>query len=106
LQTQLEAENAKKVISIDTIQKVVAEHFDVRLNDILGTKRPKNIAEPRMVAMYLCREMTNSSFPTIGTAFGKNHATIMNAMKKVPELCRKDENFRLTVSRIQRQLQS
>lgn len=106
LQTQLEAENAKKIISIDTIQKVVAEHFDVRLNDILGTKRPKNIAEPRMVAMYLCREMTNSSFPTIGTAFGKNHATIMNAMKKIPELCRKDENFRLTVSKIQRQLQS
>jgi chromosomal replication initiator protein len=106
LQSQLEAENAKKIISIETIQRVVAEHFDIRLNDILSSKRPRNIAEPRMLAMYLCREMTNNSFPAIGTAFGKNHATIMNAMKKVNELCQKNEKFRMSVSKIQRQLQS
>lgn len=100
----LEEETASKVISIETIQKTVAEHFDIRVNDILSSKRPKNIAEPRMVAMYLSRELTDHSYPEIGQAFGKNHATVMNAMKKVPEICQKNENMRRSVSLLQRQL--
>ncbi|MFA7229753.1 MAG: chromosomal replication initiator protein DnaA [Victivallaceae bacterium] len=101
----LEEENASKIISIDSIQRAVAEHFDIRLNDIMSPKRPKNIAEPRMVAMYLCRRMTHFSFPEIGSAFEKNHATVMNAMKKVPELCKKNESLRRSVSLLERQLQ-
>jgi chromosomal replication initiator protein len=101
----IEEESASKIISIYTIQKAVADHFDLRVNDILSEKRPKNIAEPRMVAMYLSREMTNHSFPEIGAAFGKNHATIMNAVKKIPALCVKNESMRRSVSLIQRQLQ-
>lgn len=101
----LEEESASRIISIYAIQKAVADHFDIRVNDILSEKRPKNIAEPRMVAMYLCRKMTNHSFPEIGAAFGKNHATIMNANKKIPELCQKDEGMRRSIALIQRQLQ-
>jgi chromosomal replication initiator protein len=97
-------ENANKVISIEIIQKTVAEHFDIRINDILSSKRPRNIAEPRMVAMYLSRQLTDNSFPDIGKAFGRNHATIMNALKKVPQLCSKNESLRRSVSRLQRQL--
>jgi chromosomal replication initiator protein len=58
-----------------------------------------------MIAMFLSREMTNHSFPEIGAAFGKNHATIMNAVKKIPSLCLKNESIRRSVSLIQRQLQ-
>lgn len=101
----IEEENASKIISIYSIQKAVADHFDLRVNDILSEKRPKNIAEPRMIAMFLSREMTNHSFPEIGAAFGKNHATIMNAVKKIPSLCLKNESIRRSVSLIQRQLQ-
>ena len=101
----IEEESASKIISIYSIQKAVADHFDIRVNDILSEKRPRNIAEPRMVAMYLCRKMTNHSFPEIGAAFGKNHATIMNANKKIPELCLKNENMKRSISLIQRQLQ-
>ncbi|QSH41701.1 chromosomal replication initiator protein DnaA [Lentisphaerota bacterium ZTH] len=100
----LEEENASKTISLEAIQRAVAEHFDIRVNDILSSKRPKNIAEPRMVAMFLCRKLTAFSFPEIGTAFGKNHATVMNACKKVPELCSKNENMRRSVSLLERQL--
>ena len=101
----IEEESASKIISIYSIQKAVADHFDIRVNDILSEKRPRNIAEPRMVAMYLCRKMTNHSFPEIGAAFGKNHATIMNANKKIPELCQKNESMKRSLSLIQRQLQ-
>jgi chromosomal replication initiator protein len=97
-------ENANKVISIELIQKTVAEHFDLRINDILSSKRPKNIAEPRMIAMYLSRQLTDHSFPDIGKAFGRNHATIMNALKKVPQLCSKNESMRRSVSKLQHQL--
>ena len=101
----IEEESASKIISIYSIQKAVADHFDIRVNDILSEKRPRNIAEPRMVAMYLCRKMTNHSFPEIGAAFGKNHATIMNANKKIPELCERNESMKRSLSLIQRQLQ-
>ncbi|MCP3964994.1 MAG: chromosomal replication initiator protein DnaA [Lentisphaerae bacterium] len=104
LRKLLEEENASKTISLESIQRAVAEHFDIRVNDILSSKRPKNIAEPRMVAMFLCRKLTAFSYPEIGTAFGKNHATVMNACKKVPELCSKSENMRRSVSLLERQL--
>ncbi len=102
----LEEENVSKTISIESIQRAVANHFEIRVNDILGAKRPRNIAEPRMIAMYLSRKLTPMSFPEIGGAFGKNHATVMNAVRKIPEICLKNENLRRSVSLIERQLQS
>ncbi|MCF6176349.1 MAG: chromosomal replication initiator protein DnaA [Victivallaceae bacterium] len=97
-------ENANKIITIENIQKTVAEHFDLKITDILSSKRPKNIAEPRMVAMYLSRQLTDNSFPDIGRAFDRNHATIMNALKKIPLLCSKNESLRRSVSKLQHQL--
>ncbi|MFA6716570.1 MAG: helix-turn-helix domain-containing protein, partial [Victivallaceae bacterium] len=92
--------------SIESIQRGVAEHFEIHVKDILGSKRPKNIAQPRMVAMYLCRKLTAFSYPEIGSAFDRNHATIMNAWKKVPALCRKDENLRRSVSLLERKFKN
>ncbi len=104
LQKQLVHEARTKIVGMDRIQQVVAEHFGISLGDILSSKRPRNIAEPRMVAMYLCRTHTEHSLPEIGKAFGKNHATILNAMKKIPELCSRDEALRRSLSQLERKL--
>lgn len=106
LRKLLEEETAAQVVSIESIQRSVAEHFEIHVKDILGGKRPKNIAQPRMVAMYLCRKLTGFSYPEIGNAFDRNHATIMNAWKKVPELCRKDESLRRSVSLLERKFKN
>ncbi len=98
LRRLLEEETASQLVSMESIQRIVADYFEIRVNDILSDKRPKNIAQPRMVAMYLCRKLTAFSYPEIGSAFGRNHATIMNAWKKIPQLCSKDENMRRSVS--------
>lgn len=106
LHSVFEEEFTSQQITVDDIQKKVAEYFNLRISDLLSNKRPKSIAEPRMVAMYLARKLTDSSFPQIGSAFGRNHATIMNAWTKIPELCAKDEELRRAVSVLERQLKS
>jgi len=86
-------------ISIDYIQKVVAEHFDVRLADMTSRRRPKSIAEPRQLAMYLARELTKSSLMDIGDAFGgRDHGTVIHACKAVTSRMAAAEDFRRTVS--------
>jgi chromosomal replication initiator protein len=71
-------------ISVDWIQKVVAEHFDIRLADMTSHRRPKVIAEPRQIAMYFARELTKNSLVDIGDAFGgRDHGTVIHACKVV-----------------------
>jgi chromosomal replication initiator protein len=106
LHSVFEEEFTSQQITVDEIQKKVAEYFNLHVSDLLSNKRPKSIAEPRMVAMYLARKLTDSSFPQIGSAFGRNHATIINAWNKVPELCSQDEELRRAVSLLERQLKS
>ena len=106
LHSVFEEEFTSQHITVDDIQKKVAEYFNLRVSDLLSNKRPKSIAEPRMVAMYLARKLTDSSFPQIGSAFGRNHATIMNAWTKIPELCSKDEELRRAVAVLERQLKN
>lgn len=66
------------------IQKVVSEYFQISMEDIRSKKRSSNIAFPRQIAMYLCRKMTNESFPKIGTEFGgKDHSTVMHSVDKI-----------------------
>ena len=101
-----EEEHSVKQVTVEEIQKKVAEHYNLRLSDLLSDKRPKCIAEPRMIAMYLARKLTGQSFPQLGSAFGRNHATIMNAWSKVPELCGRSEELRRSVALLERQLGS
>lgn len=69
---------------IRRIQKIVSEYFQITIEDIRGKKRSANIAFPRQIAMYLCRTMTNESFPKIGTEFGgKDHSTVMFSVEKI-----------------------
>jgi chromosomal replication initiator protein len=77
-------EEASRQVSIDAIQKAVAEHFDVRLADMTSRRRPASIAFPRQVAMYLSRTLTKGSLMEIGEAFGgRDHGTVIHACKKV-----------------------
>jgi chromosomal replication initiator protein len=105
LHAQIAEEITSRSISIEEIQRTVAEFFNLSIADLLGSKRTKNIAEPRMVAMVLARELTTDSSTAVGAAFGRNHATILHAEKQVKLLCDKDENMRRSVAQIKRKLQ-
>ena len=79
-------EEASRQVSIDAIQRAVAEHFDVRLADMTSRRRPASIAFPRQIAMYLSRNLTKGSLMEIGEAFGgRDHGTVIHACKKVSD---------------------
>ena len=94
----------QSVLTLEAIQRAVAEHYDIRLGDMTSKQRPQSIAFPRQVAMYLCREMTEQSLPSIGEAFGRNHATVLHAYRTVSEKMRSDANLRQTVLALQQRL--
>jgi chromosomal replication initiator protein len=98
-------EEGRFTISIDVIQKKVAEHYDIRLADMTSKRRPENIAFPRQVAMYLSRQMTESSLNTIGEAFGgRDHGTVLHACRLVKDRMQVDANVRQVVSYLEKQL--
>jgi chromosomal replication initiator protein len=98
-------EEARRSITIDQIQKRVAEHFDVRLADMTSKRRPANIAFPRQIAMYLSRELTKGSLSEIGDAFGgRDHGTVLHAHRLVRERMTKEEKVRQVVSFLEAQL--
>lgn len=94
----------QETLTLEEIQKVVADFYDIRLGDMTSTRRPANIAFPRQVAMYLCREMTEHSLPSIGTAFGRNHATVLHAHRQVGEKLKGDAQFRQSMMVLQQRL--
>lgn len=98
--------HSARQLSIESIQKRVSEHFDIRVGDMTSKKRPANIAVPRMVAMYLSRELTGKSLPVIGEAFNRNHATVINAVKTIERKMKADESLRSSVAVLTRQLRT
>jgi chromosomal replication initiator protein len=98
-------EEGRFAISIDSIQKRVAEHYDIRLADMTSKRRPENIAFPRQVAMFLSRQMTESSLNTIGEAFGgRDHGTVLHACRLVKDRMEVDANVRQAVHYLEKQL--
>src|SRR5271165_3843635 len=98
-------EEAKKTVTIDQIQKKVAEHFDVRLADMTSKRRTANIAFPRQVAMYLARRHTKASLHEIGETFGgRDHGTVLYACKTVSVRMKKEDEVRQTIVRLDTQL--
>ncbi len=90
-------ESDTKSVTIDWIQKVVAEHFDIRLADMTSHRRPASIALPRQIAMHLARELTRGSLKDIGDAFGgRDHGTVIHACKTINKKSTDDE-FRKTM---------
>jgi chromosomal replication initiator protein len=99
-------EEGRHSITIEQIQRRVAEHFDVRVADMTSKRRPASIAFPRQVAMYLARELTKSSLNEIGEAFGgRDHGTVLHACKLVKKRMTEQDNIRQTISFIDSSLQ-
>ena len=93
-------------VTIEEIQKRVAEHFNVRLSEMHSARRSRSIARPRQVAMYLSKQLTARSLPEIGRKFGgRDHTTVMHAVKKVDELKQKDGGFAEDVELLRRMLE-
>lgn len=90
-----------KEISIEDILKAVANHFNIKINDIRSPKRLKTLVQPRQVAMYLSRQLTSCSYPEIGSRFGgKDHSTIIYAVNKIEKQLEDDFQLRATVNSI------
>jgi chromosomal replication initiator protein len=98
-------EEGRHTISIELIQKKIAEHYDLRLADLTGKRRPENIAFPRQVAMFLARQLTANSFNAIGEAFGgRDHGTVLHACRTVKDRMEVDPQIRQVVTRLELQL--
>ncbi len=94
----------QQILTIEEIQKVVSDYYDIRMGDMTSNRRPQSIAFPRQIAMYLSREMTRQSLPSIGEAFCKNHATVLYACKSVAEKVKTDPAFRQSLTALQQRL--
>ncbi|WP_372738357.1 chromosomal replication initiator protein DnaA [Neptunomonas sp.] len=84
-----------KQVSIDNIQRVVAEYYKIKISDLLSKRRSRSVARPRQVAMSISKELTNHSLPEIGNAFGgRDHTTVLHACRKIKELRESDTDIR------------
>jgi chromosomal replication initiator protein len=94
-------------ITIEEIQKKVAEHFNIRVADMHSARRARQVARPRQVAMYLAKQLTSRSLPEIGRKFGgRDHTTVMHAVKKIEELRGADNSFAEDIELLRRMLES
>ncbi|MCG2634027.1 MAG: chromosomal replication initiator protein DnaA [Gammaproteobacteria bacterium] len=83
----------RRKITIEGIQKIVVEYYKIRMVDLLGRSRKRNVTRPRQLAMALCKELTNKSLPEIGDAFGgRDHTTVMHACSKISDLRKGDRH--------------
>lgn len=99
-------EEARRAVSIDQVQRKVAEHYDIRLADMTSKRRPANIAFPRQVAMFISRRLTKSSLQDIGEAFGgRDHGTVIHACKTVQGRIESEESLRQIVRFLETALQ-
>jgi len=96
-----------KQVSIDNIQRMVAEYYKIKMSDLLSKRRSRSIARPRQVAMALSKELTNHSLPEIGAAFGgRDHTTILHGVRKIKELRESNADIREDYKNLLRSLTS
>lgn len=92
-------------VTIEEIQKKVAEHFTIKMADMQSARRARSVARPRQIAMYLSKTLTTRSLPEIGRKFGgRDHTTVMHAVKKITELCASDQDLAEDVDLLRRML--
>jgi chromosomal replication initiator protein len=97
----------EKLITIEMIQKKVCEYYGVKLSDLISARRHKTVATARQIAMYLCKNLTTKSLPNIGKSFGgKDHSTVIYAVKKVKELISNDQAFRTDLEILAKSLEN
>ena len=84
----------KKEVTLEVIQEIVAAYFKIRIEDLHSKKRTRSIAFPRQIAMYLCRELTDTSLPQIGNFFGgRDHTTVLHACRTIEEMRQNDQEI-------------
>ncbi|HEX8811106.1 MAG TPA: chromosomal replication initiator protein DnaA, partial [Terracidiphilus sp.] len=89
-------------ITLDSIQRIVAEHFGMRVADLKQKNNSRNVVVPRQIAMYLAKQMTEASLPEIGRQFGnKHHTTVMHSIAKIDEQRREDKDLDRTLNKLQ-----
>ncbi len=94
-------------LTVDRIQRAVADAFDITLNDMVSKRRTRSVARPRQVAMYLCKKMTKRSLPDIGRRFGgRDHTTVMHAVKRIENLRQEDLGFHAKIQTIETSLKA
>ena len=94
-------------VTIEEIQRKVAEHYNIRLTDMSSARRARNVARPRQVAMYLAKQLTSRSLPEIGRRFGnRDHTTVMHAVSRISELMQADSAFAVDVELLRRMLET
>ena len=98
---------SQRKITIDDIQRKVADYYNLRLSDLLSARRSRTIARPRQIAMYLAKSITSRSLPEIGRKFGgRDHTTVMHAVKKIEELKLQDISFNEDIELLKRLIDS
>ena len=94
-----------KSINVEFIQNIVASHFNLNIHELLSPRRPRSLARPRQIAMYLAKQYTTNSLPDIGRKFAnRDHTTVIHAVKKIDELIKKDNEIRQNVIEIKKKL--
>lgn len=84
----------ERAVTIDMIQKSVADYYQLKVNDLRSRNNSKSVAMPRQIAMFLCKQLTNASLPEIGRSFGgKHHSTVIHSLKKIDALRKRDRDF-------------
>ena len=92
-------------ITIEDIQKTVVSYYNISMHDFMSSRRSRSVARPRQIAMYLSKKMTTKSLPDIGRRFsGRDHTTVIHAIKKVEELMIQDKNFENEVKDLNQKL--
>lgn len=93
--------NKARLITITSVQQMVAEHFNLKVEDFKAKKRTRNLSHPRQIAMYLARELTDNSLPKIGEEFGgRDHTTVIHAYEKIKEGIEKDPSLANTIKEL------
>ena len=94
-----------KVVNVEFIQNLVASHFNLNINDLLSPRRPRSLARPRQIAMYLAKQDTTNSLPDIGRKFAnRDHTTVIHAVKRIDELIKKDNEIKQNVIELRKKL--
>ena len=92
-------------VNVESIQNVVAAHFNLNIQEMLSPRRSRSLARPRQIAMYLAKQHTTNSLPDIGRKFSnRDHTTVIHAVKKIDELIKKDNEIKQNIIEIKKKL--
>jgi chromosomal replication initiator protein len=94
-------QNDEKAVTIEIVQKAVADYYQLKVAELKSKNNSKSVAMPRQIAMYLCKTLTSASLPEIGKSFGgKHHSTVIHSIRKIEELRQKDGNFNTLINNL------